>query len=94
MPGPAVLLFHVGKTNHEGDSDRIVLRNISVAIAPGEIAVLVGRSGSGKFTLLNLIAGIDHPTAAFRHCGMPEWRRGPSATISPASPPSGRPRSR
>jgi ABC-type methionine transport system ATPase subunit len=63
MPGPAVLLSHVGKTYHEGDSERIVLRDVSVAIAPGEIAVLVGRSGSGKSTLLNLIAGIDRPTA-------------------------------
>jgi energy-coupling factor transporter ATP-binding protein EcfA2 len=29
----------------------------------GEIAVLVGRSGSGKSTQLNLIAGIDRPAA-------------------------------
>jgi hypothetical protein len=34
--------FHVGKTYHEGDSDRLVLLDVSVAIAP---AVLVGRSG-------------------------------------------------
>src|SRR5690242_11523519 len=63
MPAPAVLLSHVGKTYHEGDSERVVLRDVSVAIAPGEIAVLVGRSGSGKSTLLNLIAGIDRPSA-------------------------------
>jgi putative ABC transport system ATP-binding protein len=63
MPGPAVELSDVSKTYHEGDSERIVLRDVSVAIAPGEIAVLVGRSGSGKSTLLNLIAGIDRPTA-------------------------------
>ncbi len=62
MPAAAVLLSHVGKTYHEGDSERVVLRDVSVAIAPGEIAVLVGRSGSGKSTLLNLIAGIDRPT--------------------------------
>ena len=63
MPGPAVQLSDVSKTYHEGDSERIVLRDVSVTIAPGEIAVLVGRSGSGKSTLLNLIAGIDRPTA-------------------------------
>jgi len=63
MPAPAVLLSHVGKTYHEGDSERVVLRDVSVAIAAGEIAVLVGRSGSGKSTLLNLIAGIDRPSA-------------------------------
>src|SRR5215471_2109073 len=57
MSRPAVELDHVSKTYREGDSERSVLRDVSVAIAPGEIAVLVGRSGSGKSTVLNLIAG-------------------------------------
>ena len=63
MVRPAVQLDRIGKTYREGDSERVVLREVSIAIAPGEIAVLVGRSGSGKSTLLNLIAGIDRPTA-------------------------------
>ena len=50
MSRPAVELDHIGKTYREGDSERAVLRDVSVAIAPGEIAVLVGRSGSGKST--------------------------------------------
>jgi putative ABC transport system ATP-binding protein len=62
MVRPAVELQRIGKTYREGDSERVVLREVSLAIAPGEIAVLVGRSGSGKSTLLNLIAGIDRPT--------------------------------
>ena len=45
MPGPAVELLHVRKTYREGDSERAVLSDVSVAIEPGEIAVLVGRSG-------------------------------------------------
>ena len=63
MVRPAVQLERISKTYREGDSERVVLRDVSIAIAPGEIAVLVGRSGSGKSTLLNLIAGIDRPTA-------------------------------
>ena len=39
------------------------LREVSVAIEPGEAVGLIGRNGSGKSTLLRLIAGIIKPTA-------------------------------
>ena len=45
MLGPAVELLHVRKTYREGGSERAVLSDVSVAIEPGEIAVLVGRRG-------------------------------------------------
>ena len=63
MPPPAVELRKLSKTYREGEAERVVLRDVSLAVAGGEIVVLVGRSGSGKSTLLNLIAGIDRPTA-------------------------------
>jgi len=34
MPGPAVELLHVRKTYREGDSERAVLSDVSVAIEP------------------------------------------------------------
>jgi putative ABC transport system ATP-binding protein len=49
---------------HFGEGDRRVdaLRNISMAVNPGEIVGLVGPSGSGKSTLLNIIACILEPS--------------------------------
>jgi len=60
---PAVELSRVGKVYREGDSERVVLRDVDLTVAGGEIVVLLGRSGSGKSTLLNLVSGIDRPTA-------------------------------
>ncbi|HEX8171043.1 MAG TPA: ABC transporter ATP-binding protein [Thermoanaerobaculia bacterium] len=39
-----------------------VLDDVSLDIAPGDFAVLMGASGSGKSTLLNLIGAVDRPT--------------------------------
>ena len=40
-----------------------VLKGITVDITPGEFVAIVGPSGNGKSTLLNMITGIDRPTA-------------------------------
>ncbi|WP_253866154.1 ATP-binding cassette domain-containing protein [Micromonospora sp. WMMA2032] len=39
-----------------------VLRQVDVAIGPGEVAVVLGRNGAGKSTLLQLAAGVLRPT--------------------------------
>ena len=38
-----------------------ILRDVSLSIAPGEIATLVGSNGAGKTTLLNTVCGILAP---------------------------------
>lgn len=44
------------------ESERQVLKDISLHIAPGEYVGIVGKSGCGKSTLLRLLLGFDKPT--------------------------------
>jgi len=44
------------------DSDEDAIRNFSLRVDPGETIALVGASGSGKTTILNLVIGFIRPT--------------------------------
>jgi putative ABC transport system ATP-binding protein len=44
-----------------GPAGRRVLDRVSLAVQPGEYVAIVGESGVGKSTLLNLVAGLDVP---------------------------------
>jgi putative ABC transport system ATP-binding protein len=57
---PAFLrLVHLSKSYQEGAKARVVLQDASLEIAQGEFIAILGKSGTGKTTLLNLISGID-----------------------------------
>jgi putative ABC transport system ATP-binding protein len=58
-----IALEGVERTYRMGRVDYRALRGIDLAIAAGEMVAVVGPSGSGKSTILNLITGIDRPTA-------------------------------
>jgi NitT/TauT family transport system ATP-binding protein len=61
---PLLRIDRVTKTypRPESGSSFTVLEEVSLSIYPGEIVALLGRSGSGKSTILRLIAGLIQPT--------------------------------
>jgi putative ABC transport system ATP-binding protein len=58
-----VRYLNVTKTYRQGSSEFSILRGVNFEVAPGEFLALMGPSGSGKSSLLNLTAGIDTPTS-------------------------------
>ena len=60
---PVVQVIEVVKSFPVGDSKVTVLKGIPFDVTPGEFVSIVGPSGNGKSTLLNMITGIDRPTA-------------------------------
>ncbi|MEX0846075.1 MAG: ABC transporter ATP-binding protein [Balneolaceae bacterium] len=56
-----IQLQNVNKGYQEGEKFRSVLDDLEFSVNEGEMIVLLGRSGSGKSTMLNLISGIDSP---------------------------------
>jgi putative ABC transport system ATP-binding protein len=49
------------KSYRKGDETIVPLQNVSLDVEQGEFISLMGASGTGKSTLLNLIASIDRP---------------------------------
>jgi putative ABC transport system ATP-binding protein len=66
---PFIDLAGVEKTYRMGRLDYPALRGIDLEIGAGELVAVVGPSGSGKTTILNLVTGIDRPTAGMVSVG-------------------------
>jgi putative ABC transport system ATP-binding protein len=62
MNPPRVELRGVSKTYTNEGQPVEVLHEVSLSAAPGSVTALVGRSGCGKTTLLNLAGAMDVPT--------------------------------
>lgn len=59
---PCVVLSNVHKTYLLGLEGVAAIRGVSLTVESGEFIMLLGKSGSGKTSLLNLIGTIDRPT--------------------------------
>ena len=66
---PLIEVKNVRKVYRMGDEKVIALDNLSLSIEKGEIICLIGASGSGKSTFLNLVAGLEKPSRGEIHIG-------------------------
>ena len=57
-----IQLNGVLKVYHAGDVPVVALNHIDLEIARGEMIAIIGASGSGKSTMMNILGGLDKPT--------------------------------
>ncbi len=61
-PAPIIVARDVTKRYRMGDQELLALDHVSLEIAAGDFVAIMGASGSGKSTMMNLIGALDTPT--------------------------------
>jgi len=63
MPGNVIELKDLVKTYHVGETEVRALRGVSYNIRQGDFLAIMGPSGSGKSSLMNILGCLDRPTS-------------------------------
>lgn len=63
MPQPVISCRDLTKIYTMGDQEVRALNRVSLDIEEGEFVAIIGSSGSGKSSLMNMIGGLDKPTS-------------------------------
>ncbi|MBL8049984.1 MAG: ATP-binding cassette domain-containing protein, partial [Anaerolineales bacterium] len=82
---PLIEIKNLIKTYQTPAGDFTAVNNIDVEVQRGEFVAIIGKSGSGKSTFINMITGIDRPTSgeimidgapvhSFNESQMAAWR--------------------
>lgn len=58
-----IRLVDIKKTYRMGGTDYQALKGINITVAKGELVAIVGASGSGKTTTMNILGLLDKPTS-------------------------------
>ncbi|MCD8348999.1 MAG: ABC transporter ATP-binding protein [Planctomycetaceae bacterium] len=69
MADDVLVLENVEKSYHDGERLLPVLQGVDFSVAAGEAVAIVGRSGSGKSTMLNLAGLLDRPDSGEIYVG-------------------------
>jgi putative ABC transport system ATP-binding protein len=63
MEEPLIACDNLVKIYKIADLETVALQGLDLVVAPGELMGIVGPSGSGKSTLMNILGGLDRPSA-------------------------------
>lgn len=61
MPAPAIHGIRLSRSFGGGSARTMALGDVSVSLLPGEFALVMGPSGSGKSRLLAVLSGLVRP---------------------------------
>ena len=62
-PGPMIKAENLVKIYKTKETEVLALQGLDLTVQEGELTAIIGNSGSGKSTFLNMIGGLDRPSA-------------------------------